>query len=319
MIEHIQVVPDKCRACRRCEVACIAAHHGMTFKEAMKHRDVLVSRVQVVKAEGFRTTVRCHQCDPAPCCHICPTGALQQEEDGRITMRVQLCIACKLCEAVCPAQAITIEAEPRAADAGGERVVPPEEPPEDLPGVLRGNAGAEVRDVDEGCAVRRADGQVDPLAVGRVLEGVVDEPREALRLVRDDREILLPLGLVHARRARHHLRVEPEVRERRAELVRDGGKQGQLLRGFTRAARRLAHEQGDERDAEDARKAKRAEQIGVGGRFAAWLRRRRSLEGLVPTRGRRTVTGEGERAEGRRTVVRRTRGERPVRRFGRAR
>ena len=35
MTEHIQVVPDKCRACRRCEVACIAAHHGMTFKEAM--------------------------------------------------------------------------------------------------------------------------------------------------------------------------------------------------------------------------------------------------------------------------------------------
>ena len=77
MIEHIQVIPDKCRACRRCEVACIAAHHGMTFKEAMKHRDVLVSRVQVVKAEGFKTTVRCHQCSPAPCCNICPTGALQ--------------------------------------------------------------------------------------------------------------------------------------------------------------------------------------------------------------------------------------------------
>ena len=90
MIEHIQVIPDKCRACRRCEVACIAAHHGMTFKEAMKHRDVLVSRVQVVKAEGFKTTVRCHQCNPAPCRNICPTGALQQEEDGRITMRVQL-------------------------------------------------------------------------------------------------------------------------------------------------------------------------------------------------------------------------------------
>ncbi len=53
MIEHIQVVPDKCRACRRCEVACIAAHHGMSFKEAMKHRDVLVSRVQVVKAEAL--------------------------------------------------------------------------------------------------------------------------------------------------------------------------------------------------------------------------------------------------------------------------
>ena len=80
MTEHIQVVPDKCRACRRCEVACIAAHHGMSFKEAMKHRDELVSRVQVVKAEGFKTTVRCHQCPHAPCVNVCPTGALQQDE-----------------------------------------------------------------------------------------------------------------------------------------------------------------------------------------------------------------------------------------------
>ena len=109
MTEHIQVVPDKCRACRRCEVACIAAHHGMSFKEAMKHRDELVSRVQVVKAEGFKTTVRCHQCDHAPCANVCPTGALQQDADGRIIMRVQYCVACKMCIAACPYGTITLE------------------------------------------------------------------------------------------------------------------------------------------------------------------------------------------------------------------
>ena len=109
MTEHIQVVPDKCRACRRCEVACIAAHHGMSFKEAMKHRDELVSRVQVVKAEGFKTTVRCHQCAHAPCAAVCPTGALQQDADGRIIMRVQYCVACKMCIAACPYGTITLE------------------------------------------------------------------------------------------------------------------------------------------------------------------------------------------------------------------
>lgn len=109
MTEHIQVVPDKCRACRRCEVACIAAHHGMSFKEAMKHRDELVSRVQVVKADGFKTTVRCHQCPHAPCVNVCPTGALQQDEKGRIIMRVQYCVACKMCIAACPYGTITME------------------------------------------------------------------------------------------------------------------------------------------------------------------------------------------------------------------
>jgi len=109
MTEHIQVVPDKCRACRRCEVACIAAHHGMSFKEAMKHRDELVSRVQVVKAEGFKTTVRCHQCAHAPCVNVCPTGALQQDDEGRIIMRVQYCVACKMCIAACPYGTISLD------------------------------------------------------------------------------------------------------------------------------------------------------------------------------------------------------------------
>ncbi len=110
MIEHIRVTPDKCRACRRCEVACIAAHHNMSFKEAMKHRDVLVARVQVVKAEGLKTTVRCHQCQPAPCCNVCPTGALQQEEDGRIRFSEDLCIACKMCISACPYGTISLDA-----------------------------------------------------------------------------------------------------------------------------------------------------------------------------------------------------------------
>lgn len=110
MIEHICITPDKCIACRRCEVACIAAHHDMTFKEAMKHRDVLVSRVQVVKAEGLKTSVRCHQCQDAPCCNICPVGALQQKEDGRISFKPELCIACEMCIKACPYGTISLDA-----------------------------------------------------------------------------------------------------------------------------------------------------------------------------------------------------------------
>lgn len=122
MVEHIRVTPDKCKACRRCEVACIAAHHNMSFKEAMKHRDTFVSRVQVVKAEGIKTTVRCHQCQNAPCCQICPTHALNQDADGRITMHEEQCIACGMCISACPYGAISLDAmrAPRLVVAGGQ-------------------------------------------------------------------------------------------------------------------------------------------------------------------------------------------------------
>lgn len=201
MIEHIQVVPDKCRACRRCEVACIAAHHGMSFKEAMKHRDVLVSRVQVVKAEGFRTTVRCHQCNPAPCCNICPTGALQQEEDGRITMRVQLCIACKLCIAACPYGTISLDtigmpdmsgedAETMAQRSRREVAVRC-----DMCHAWREENGKKITACMEACPVRalsmvEPDGTVieAPLPVKKAAEPEI-KPEKAARIVAPSKEL----------------------------------------------------------------------------------------------------------------------------------
>ena len=91
----IESVPEKCKACRRCEIACIAAHHGLTFKEALKKRDELVARVHVVKSGSVKSPISCRQCENAPCARICPTGALQQD-DGIVTM-------------ACPYGAISLE------------------------------------------------------------------------------------------------------------------------------------------------------------------------------------------------------------------
>ena len=103
----IESFPEKCRACHRCEIACIAAHNGLTFKEAMKKRDELVARVHVVKSGSIKDAVSCHQCDDAPCTRICPTGALRQE-NGVVVSRVQFCSGCKLCIMACPYGAISL-------------------------------------------------------------------------------------------------------------------------------------------------------------------------------------------------------------------
>ena len=110
-MSHLRVesVPDKCRACRRCEIACIAAHHGLTFKEALKKRDELVSRVHVIKDGSLKVPVSCHQCSEAPCVRICPSGVLRQHEDGSIEVNVQYCTGCMLCIMACPYGAISLE------------------------------------------------------------------------------------------------------------------------------------------------------------------------------------------------------------------
>ncbi|MCR5562432.1 MAG: hypothetical protein K6F46_03530 [Desulfovibrio sp.] len=117
MHERIQVDSSKCKACKRCEVACIGAHNNMDFKTAMKRRKDFVPRVWAFKGDDYKTSVRCHQCDPAPCCAVCPTGALQQDAKGTITMHTELCAACGMCVAVCPYGCAKIE-QPVAPEDG---------------------------------------------------------------------------------------------------------------------------------------------------------------------------------------------------------
>ncbi len=109
MLERVVFLPERCRACRRCEMACIAAHHGIDIKEATKRRSEFISRVRVVKGEGFKTTVRCHECRNAPCCQICPTGALHQLLSGQVVMNEELCLACEMCADACPYGAIQMD------------------------------------------------------------------------------------------------------------------------------------------------------------------------------------------------------------------
>ncbi len=103
----IEADGEKCKACRKCELACIASHNNMTIKEAAKKRGVFAPRVRVVKTDAVKMPVQCRQCEHAPCARVCPTKALVQEK-GRVRMRTQFCAACKLCIMACPYGAISL-------------------------------------------------------------------------------------------------------------------------------------------------------------------------------------------------------------------
>ncbi|MBO4335813.1 MAG: 4Fe-4S binding protein [Desulfovibrio sp.] len=122
MQEHVQVESSKCKACRRCEIACIASHHGLDFKTAMKQKALYSPRCWAIKGDDFKTSVRCHCCDPAPCCNICPTGALHQNPDGTFSIHPELCAGCMMCASVCPYGVISPEVIGRQQEENAENL-----------------------------------------------------------------------------------------------------------------------------------------------------------------------------------------------------
>lgn len=98
---------DKCKGCRKCELACIASHNDMTIKEAVKVRKDFEPRVHVIKTDTIKMPVQCRQCEEAACARVCPTQALVQNDSGLIVMRTEHCAGCGLCVMACPYGAVT--------------------------------------------------------------------------------------------------------------------------------------------------------------------------------------------------------------------
>lgn len=95
---------EKCTGCRICELAC-------SFEKEKKF-DPAKSRISVISwfKEGLSIPILCQQCDAAPCVDACPTAAIERcAETGIVKIDSERCIGCKLCMAMCPFAAISID------------------------------------------------------------------------------------------------------------------------------------------------------------------------------------------------------------------
>jgi len=96
--------PEKCSACRRCELAC------SFVKE--KIFSPVRSRVQLVriKETGTPIPVVCQHCAEPVCVDVCPTKALMRDnETGAVILNEDLCVGCRMCFIACPIGAISIK------------------------------------------------------------------------------------------------------------------------------------------------------------------------------------------------------------------
>ncbi len=89
--------PEKCVACHLCEGACSLRHEG-AFVPA-KTRIWVLDLVD----EQVYGAFTCFHCPDAPCLTNCPTYAISRDpETGRVYVREEKCIGCKMCLVACP-------------------------------------------------------------------------------------------------------------------------------------------------------------------------------------------------------------------------
>ena len=96
MSKQLIVNPEKCVACRTCEVMC---SFGRTHEFNPR-----LSGVTVINYEAAMTSVpiMCMQCEEACCLKVCPVGAIYRDEKDAVVTNEEKCIVCKMCMSACP-------------------------------------------------------------------------------------------------------------------------------------------------------------------------------------------------------------------------
>lgn len=96
--KRLYVTPDKCTACRTCELAC-AFRHSRSAVQPQASRIT----AHVIVPDEHNVPLVCLQCDDAACVAACPVGALgRNAETGAIEVTTAKCVGCRQCVAACP-------------------------------------------------------------------------------------------------------------------------------------------------------------------------------------------------------------------------
>lgn len=117
-MKRVYVKEEVCIGCRLCEVYCQLQHaRSSDLVKAFKEESPPpLPRLRVDERGVVSLSVRCKQCDDAPCVQACLTGALSRDPESRlVTVDEDKCIGCWTCVLVCPLAAITPDKEQKKA------------------------------------------------------------------------------------------------------------------------------------------------------------------------------------------------------------
>jgi formate dehydrogenase iron-sulfur subunit len=79
----------------------MAEDSSMSVPEAYFYPSVNLNGLKTIRELAtFRYT--CRKCEDAPCIGVCPSDALEKDEEGVVTRYTNLCVSCKSCVTICP-------------------------------------------------------------------------------------------------------------------------------------------------------------------------------------------------------------------------
>lgn len=103
---YLQINPDKCTACRVCELACSFQHHGEINPSKSR------IKVNLFHKDFFFYPNVCNQCEEAWCVNICPNAALAKDHNtGVVKLDESRCVGCRMCVQACPFGAMGFDSE----------------------------------------------------------------------------------------------------------------------------------------------------------------------------------------------------------------
>ena len=117
MVKGLLIDTVRCTGCRGCQSACkqwnlkpgVETGFSPTMTnpiETNAHTYVHVEFFEIPKANGeiswHFVSKRCMHCIRPACVSVCPVGALQKLENGRVVWEEGKCIGCRYCQNACP-------------------------------------------------------------------------------------------------------------------------------------------------------------------------------------------------------------------------
>ncbi|MFC6717705.1 4Fe-4S dicluster domain-containing protein [Natrialbaceae archaeon GCM10025810] len=116
--EGTRIFPDveACIDCGGCVVACKRTWDRDIENQRISITTMLEGRAgpqgeNAAKTQQLRAgedpgetsiPMQCYHCENAPCVSVCPTDALQKQDDGFVTVSDDLCVGCQYCLSGCP-------------------------------------------------------------------------------------------------------------------------------------------------------------------------------------------------------------------------